>query len=702
MNQSLRPIIKIVEENCVNCHHCIAVCPAKMCNDGSGNIVSVNSNLCIGCGECIDACSHNARIGIDDADEFFSDLKKGEKIIAIVAPAVASNFSNKYLELNGFLASLGVSAFFDVSFGAELTVKSYLEYQKNNNPKCIIAQPCPVLITFIEIYRPNLIPLLAPADSPMAHTMKMIKHFYKQYSGYKIAAISPCYAKKREFDEIKIGDYNVTFKSIQEWIDKNKIDLSSFPKKEFENPPAERAVLFSTPGGLMRTAARYSPNISEATRKIEGQPEIFDYLAHLDNAIQQGKAPIHSLIDCLNCKMGCNAGPGTMNRGKHIDIVEREIEKRNIMMQGKYISKNIFKSKRAAQKNIDKVINKYWKPDLYKRSYVDHSDIFNNFFRKPEQSEIDDIYKKMHKENSKDILNCGSCGYNSCERMAVAILNKLNRPENCRHYMSVEVDLLHQSHKNEINLAVTSISEQSSIRLQKNIENMKILADGSTEMASCITESSTSIEQMVANIQEINKTLEKNADSVLQLDKASGIGKEGITEIVLLITEISKKSESLEDASKVIKELAARTNLLAMNAAIEASHAGTFGQGFAVVANEIRKLAENSAKQASSISKALEDIKNKIDKTVKTSQISQSQFEQVVSLTEKVRKEEMIIKNAVTEQSSGGKQVLTAFSEINKITARVKDDSISLLDSSYEILSDIRALSGINEKKSEK
>ncbi|MDR3249340.1 MAG: 4Fe-4S binding protein, partial [Treponema sp.] len=240
---TLRPIIKVVEENCVNCHRCISVCPAKMCNDGSGKIVDHHSDLCIGCGECIVACTHGARVGIDDFEVFMADLKKGVPIITIVAPASAASFKGLYLNLNGYLKSLRVKANFDVSLGAELTVKSYLEYIKQANPKTVIAQPCPTLVSFIEMYRPELIPYLAPADSPMMHTMKMIRRFYTEYKDCKIAVISPCYSKRREFDECGLGDYNVTFRSMEDYMDAKGIDIAQVPAVEYDNPPAERAVL---------------------------------------------------------------------------------------------------------------------------------------------------------------------------------------------------------------------------------------------------------------------------------------------------------------------------------------------------------------------------------------------------------------------------------------------------------------------------
>ncbi|MCR4948369.1 MAG: 4Fe-4S binding protein [Treponema sp.] len=132
--KSLTPVTNVDKEKCCNCHRCIAVCPVKLCNDGSCDYVTLDSNLCIGCGSCIDACTHRARTGIDDTQLFLNELKKDSPIIAIVAPAVAVNFKGRDLELNGWLKSAGVKAVFDVSFGAELTTKTYVEQLKNKNP----------------------------------------------------------------------------------------------------------------------------------------------------------------------------------------------------------------------------------------------------------------------------------------------------------------------------------------------------------------------------------------------------------------------------------------------------------------------------------------------------------------------------------------------------------------------------------------
>ena len=292
MTQKLAPVIRVDPNKCVSCYQCIHICPVKFCNDSSGDVVEVNHDLCIGCGSCIDGCDHDARLPIDDFEPFINALKEKEKLIAIVAPAVAASFPDSYLRLNGWLKSVGVDAVFDVSFGAELTVKSYLEHVIHHHPKTVIAQPCPALVSFIQIYHPDLKSYLAPADSPMMHTMKMVKAYSPLYKNQRFVIISPCLAKRREFDEVGIGDYNVTYRSLNDYFEAQKIRLSQFPETDFDNPPAERAVLFSSPGGLMETAEREVPGIRNRTRKIEGIHTIYPYLESLEKIIQENETPL--------------------------------------------------------------------------------------------------------------------------------------------------------------------------------------------------------------------------------------------------------------------------------------------------------------------------------------------------------------------------------------------------------------------------
>jgi iron only hydrogenase large subunit-like protein/ArsR family metal-binding transcriptional regulator len=662
-----------------------------MCNNGAGSIVDHHSELCIGCGECISACTHKARVGRDDVDSFMEDLKKGTGVIAIVAPASAASFEGKYLNVNGFLKSLGVTGIFDVSFGAELTVKSYLDYMKKKKPPTVIAQPCPALVTFIELYRPELIPYLAPADSPMMHTMKMIKRYYPQYKDYKIAAISPCYAKRREFDACGLGDYNVTFNSIQQYLDSRGDSIANYQEKDYDNPPAERAVLFSSPGGLMRTVGRYDPEVNTHTRKIEGSPEVYHYFAHLSKSIQKGNAPVYALIDCLNCHMGCNGGAGTGNRGKHLDDVEYLVEKRAREVKQKYRPRGL--AKLFSKNKLEKILDAHWEEGLYTRTYIDRSEIFRTRVISPSQADINAVFVDMHKNESSDIRNCGACGYRSCEQMAVAIINGLNKKENCQYYVEFEKNLhSEQRMKDAVNTALDRVLEE----MHKSIGGISTLSEEISSAAEYVLSSSSVIEEMVKNIHSIDTTLEHNADTVFKLNESSAEGKKRLTRIGELIGDVSAQADALIQSCEVIGDIADQTSILGMNAAIEAAHAGeAVGKGFAVVAVEIRKLAENSGRQAKEISGNLGNIKTLIDSSRESSGSAQKQFDSIVTLIGAVKDEAASIKSVMDVQSGGGNQVISSLNEINNLIVKIRDESANLRTSGESIVRDIHSLKAI-------
>ncbi len=567
---SQKRTLYVDEEKCVNCHACITVCPVKFCNEDKGDHMSVNPDLCIACGSCVKACTHDARIPVDDFDEFAAGLSNGEKFIAIVAPAIAASFPNTYMQFNGWLKSIGIKAIFDVSFGAELTIKSYLEYMKEHN-HTLISQPCPAIVSYIEIYKPELIPYLAPADSPMLHTIKMVREFYKEYSDYKVVMVSPCLAKLREFDDTQSGVLNVIFKSFQNYFEEKNINLSDYPKTEFDNPPAERAVLFSSPGGLMRTALREVPEIGERTRKIEGKDTVYEYLDGLYGDIQKGHTPL--LIDCLNCEKGCNGGPGTITDNKTLDEIEYLVEKRKDEAKALY-------NDRKGMKRLKKTLDDYWDKDLYHRKYVDKSGNFD--LKIPSETEKWEVFNTLRKQSDEDVYNCSSCGYGTCEDMATAIFNGLNNKENCHYY------------KSSVILDMSATVSKTILQLHERFEAINQMLD----IFKALQTEFTDLE--IAFIQQ---------------------------------TELVKKFESI---ANTIQAVSRQTNLLSLNASIEAARAGNAGKGFAVVANEVKKLAENTTDETEKIKQNSVEIKKYFDLTTSKISSSTDKFSQASELFYKV------------------------------------------------------------------
>ena len=203
-----------------------------------------------------------------------------------------------------------------------------------------------------------------------------------------------------------------------------------------------------------------------------------------------------------------------------------------------------------------------------------------------------------------------------------------------------------------------------------------------------VSQSSSAIEQMLANIQSVSQTLIKNSANVKELMDASEVGRSGLQEVSSDIQDIARDSEGLLEINSVMENIASQTNLLSMNAAIEAAHAGEAGKGFAVVADEIRKLAENSSEQSKTISMVLKKIKESIDKITLSTENVLGKFEAIDSRVKTVSDQEENIRNAMEEQGSGSKQILEAIGQLNEITQQVKSGSQEMFEGSKEIITE--------------
>jgi methyl-accepting chemotaxis protein len=358
-------------------------------------------------------------------------------------------------------------------------------------------------------------------------------------------------------------------------------------------------------------------------------------------------------------------------------------------MRKRYAPNTIWK-KLFAKNKLEKVLNAYWEEDMYRRSYTDRSAVFKRMVKSPSQEEIEETFRRMHKNTKEDLLNCGACGYKSCEQMAVAIINGLNKTENCRHYVEIQKKLQMEEETQE---ALNKVYDHTLEEMHKSIEGLDALSGRIGETAAYVKRSSTAIEQMVENISTIHTNLEHNADAVLKLNESSTEGKSRLHRIGELISDVSAHSDELIDDCMVIGDIADQTSILGMNAAIEAAHAGeAVGKGFAVVAGEIRKLADNSGRQAVEISNSLKKIKELIDSSRESSVQAQDQFDAMASLINAVKDEEFHIKTAMDAQNAGGSQVLESLNEINNLIASVKEASTALLASGQTVIEDINSL----------
>ncbi|MEL5720368.1 MAG: methyl-accepting chemotaxis protein [Treponemataceae bacterium] len=260
---------------------------------------------------------------------------------------------------------------------------------------------------------------------------------------------------------------------------------------------------------------------------------------------------------------------------------------------------------------------------------------------------------------------------------------------------------------NQINAGIEGVKEQTvtqsisvndtSTTMEEIIRTIKQL-NGSIEMqATSVSQSSASIEQMVANIASITETLAKENKTIQNLAQATNEGKNAILASNTVTQKITEASGYLIEASSVIENIASQTNLLAMNAAIEAAHAGESGKGFGVVADEIRKLAEESAIQGKTITSTLKDLRAEIEVLASSSKSVENEFNSIFDLSEEVKKMSESVILAMREQKTSSQEILKAIKNINDVTLEVRAGSGEMLTGGNRVATEIQKLNELTQ-----
>ena len=247
---------------------------------------------------------------------------------------------------------------------------------------------------------------------------------------------------------------------------------------------------------------------------------------------------------------------------------------------------------------------------------------------------------------------------------------------------SVHSQVNHQSASvHQTSTAVTEIAS--------NIESLDKMIERTTNG---VSEASAAVEEMIGNIRSVNTSVEKMSDSFETLSASALQGTQIQAGVNQRVEEIKEMSETLQEANKAISSIASQTNLLAMNAAIEAAHAGDAGAGFAVVSDEIRKLSETSAAQTKTIGEQLKNIRNAIGSVVDASEQSSNAFHNV---SDKINETDEIvrqIKAAMQEQNEGSKQISSVLHSMNDSALEVRNAGKQMMDGNKAILSEVHNL----------
>ena len=303
--------------------------------------------------------------------------------------------------------------------------------------------------------------------------------------------------------------------------------------------------------------------------------------------------------------------------------------------------------------------------------------------------EVTDLSEYFNETITKIGASIQQVGVNSStmEEIGNELASNMTETASAVNEISANIDGVKQQAMTQ----AASVTETAAT-VEEIVRTIKQLNTSIETQAASVAQSSSSVEEMVANIASIGQTLGKTDDVIKNLTTATGDGKATLVTSNTVTQKIAEESGSLMEASSVIQHIASQTNLLAMNAAIEAAHAGEAGKGFAVVADEIRKLAEDSAAQGKTITATLKTLSSEIETLSASSKTVEEKFNAIFTLAEQVKDMSNRLTEAMHEQENGSKEVLIAIKSINTVTTEVQAGSEEMLKGGEGVAQEMRKL----------
>jgi len=410
-------LMKINTNKCVLCYACVRNCPVKAIAVSSQEDppIQILNDRCVGCGACYEVCPYDAVDYLSHKIPTKEAIKSDDIVIALLAPSVAAEFLDisDYRKFSQMLHQLGFNKVHEVALGADIVAQEYKKLFSESKGKYYLTTNCPVVVSNVEKFQPDLIENLAPIVSPWIAMAKILKKEYGEKS--KIIYIGPCIAAKEEAKryakEVKV-DAVLTFEELRDLIDESGLREKNLSYADFDGTVAKKGYLYPISNGLLQIMEESEDLMNSRIMTCEGHVDFVNSLQNFNKDVNEFK----SHLNIFYCN-GCISGPGS---------------KKNI---SKFVKQN--KVIDFAKKRTKDFDEKKWVKSMKDHQNIDLSASFtlnDQRIAAPSQEEIEKVLNLIGKDNDHSENGCGACGYQNCTEFSIAISKGLAEPDMCFTY----------------------------------------------------------------------------------------------------------------------------------------------------------------------------------------------------------------------------------------------------------------------------
>lgn len=446
-----QPITQLVfteKDLCRVCYSCVRSCPAKAIRIYAGQAEVINER-CIGCGNCTRVCSQGAKTYLSSVKAVDELLKGAGLKTAIIAPSFPAEFTEvaDYRRLVGMIRALGFDQVLEVAFGADLVTAAYSKLFSNAEEVSYIAANCPAIVHYIRQYHPDLTGSIAQIASPMVVTARIAREISGAHT--RVVFIGPCIAKKSESLEV---DEVLTFTELRKLFSIHRIQAETIEPTPFDPPQGGRGAVFAISRGMIQTGDLPDDAIQGNIVVAEGRSNYPEALEEFEKGLLEGQH-----LEMLACD-GCIMGPGNTD-------TEKPYSKRNSI-------------RKFLHKKLESFDQEAWEKAMRQYSTLDITQQYQPNDQRlpmPKPEDVQRMLDRLGKVDPRDHLNCGACGYETCEEHAIAIIEGLAEGEMCLPYT---IEQLHRS-INELDISNSKLaSAQQALKQSEKLATMGQLSAG--------------------------------------------------------------------------------------------------------------------------------------------------------------------------------------------------------------------------------